>query len=435
MYEMKSKQAGLSTVFVWWLVAGMTAFCAEQETDKTINEAITLALENNGTLRAAALEIERAAVRLRWAGRLQRPELSLGISDDALGEGEGEGAFEIGFNQAFPITSRLRMEKDLRAFQLELAEKELAGRRRLLANEVVQSAIRLSVGRHEVAQQQRLVDLNQEIVDFLIIQLDRGETSALDVAQARMNGAAIKQHIRGGEAVVRQRTLELNRLMGLKAPQPFVVSYDLGLPADAPGSRQALAEILSDRPDYQLAVAKIQEASLSAALAQTERWDDVSVGLSVERESATDAPDGLEENTLLGLSVSIPLPFGGKGKEASALAAVDEKLAEAEVETLRFLIESEYEEAFLRRLDAYQLASEISGELLGLAEANFDDLRKAYEQGQAELLQVQKAQEQLLEFKSIELEALAAYHAADAHMRFVTGEILNEQDLRASNGE
>ena len=60
--------------------------------------------------------------------------------------------------------------------------------------------------------------------------------------------------------------------------------------------------------------------------------------------------------------------------------------------------------------------------MLTLAEENFSEFQKAYQQGQASLLQVQRAQEQQLELEAAAVEAIAEYYRADAQLRFVTGD-------------
>ena len=73
------------------------------------------------------------------------------------------------------------------------------------------------------------------------------------------------------------------------------------------------------------------------------------------------------------------------------------------------------------RLDAWELAREASGEILALAEKNLDEFRDAYQKGQSSLLQVQRAQEQILEVRSAATQFVGDYHRAAAQVRFVTG--------------
>ena len=80
----------------------------------TRDAAILEAVTKNPELGVAMIEIARAKSRLRWAGKLDNPELELSGSTDQLGANEGESTAEIALSQRFPITSRLRDEKNVR---------------------------------------------------------------------------------------------------------------------------------------------------------------------------------------------------------------------------------------------------------------------------------------------------------------------------------
>ena len=393
-----------------------------EESALSVDEAIRVAFKNNRDLKLANMEKMRAETRFRWAGRLDNPQLDISINDDFAGEEEGEGTYSIAFSQAFPLTSRLNDAKKLSEFKLTLAEVEIAESRRAVAKDVEQSIIRLAVSLHEQNQLDALIKLNQEIIDFLQLQVSRGESSALEVVQATINGNTIKQKVRAAEAEQRGLKLMLNQVMGLEPDANVQVKYSLLLPDETPNQRIPVDQLLSQRPDYLLSLAKVSEADLVIALEHANRCEDIALSLFVDRESATDEPSGLEENTLIGMGVSIPLPFWKRNREAIELAAIDRMAAEQSIDALQFQIRSEYEEAFQLSLDSYTLAKSIAEDLLSLAEQNFADLRLAYEQGQASLLRVQLAQEKLIELKSIELDAIAAYHHAASKTRYVSGD-------------
>jgi cobalt-zinc-cadmium efflux system outer membrane protein len=399
-----------------------TGMANAEEGPLSLDEAIRVALTNNRDLKLASMEKQRAEVRFRWAGRLENPKLDISVNGDFVGEAEGEGTYSVAFSQAFPLTSRLNDAKKLSEFQLTMADAEIAESRRSVAMGVEQAIIQLAVSRHEQKQLDALIKLNQEIVDFLQLQVSRGESSALEVVQATINGNSIKQKVRAAEAEQRGLKLMLNRAMGLEPDTRVQIEFSLSLPDETPNQRISVDQLLGKRPDYLLSLAKVSEADFVIELEHANRWEDISLSLFADRESATDEPSGLEENTLLGIGVSIPLPFWKRNREAIELAAIDRIAAEQRIDTLQFRIRSEYEEAFQLGLDSYTLAKSIAGDLLSLAEQNFLDLRLAYEQGQASLLRVQLAQEKLIELKSIELDAIAAYHHAASKTRYVSGD-------------
>ncbi|MGL5020239.1 MAG: hypothetical protein ACRDBP_19035, partial [Luteolibacter sp.] len=69
----------------------------------------------NPDLAAARLRIQEALGRANHAGRLANPELETGVEHNPNFR---EGRFEIGFIQRFPITGRLRLEKEISLTEL-----------------------------------------------------------------------------------------------------------------------------------------------------------------------------------------------------------------------------------------------------------------------------------------------------------------------------
>ena len=384
--------------------------------------AVETAFANNRELRIAELEVKRAKAVLRWSGRLDNPEFELNYSDDGVGLDENEGVLEVAFSQRFPITSRLKDEKRLRGYQVVFAEAEIAERRRELAGEVDLAAVELMATRAVVARQRKLGVLNQEIVTFLGEQMAQGQVSKLDLTQARLTGRSIDQTIKALAAEEKVRALKLKQLMGIEPTRPVQLTDRLDLPGARPDTRIAAETIFGKRPDFVLALSRIDEAEASIALEKSRRWEDIAVRVFGERERAVDEPTGLERNTFLGVGISIPLPLRQRNQEGIERSLINRDAAEKSVEAARFHIRSEYEEAFQQRLANWALASEASGEVLSLAEENFSEFQKAYREGQASLIQVQRAQEQQLELETAAVQAIAEYYRADAQFRFVTGD-------------
>ena len=404
------------------LAASTLTLTAGEDVRVSRTSGIELAFQNNRELAIAELAVARAKAESRWSGRLDNPELELSISDDGVGLNENEGVFEVAFAQRFPITSRLKDEKRLRAQQIILAEAEIAERRRELAGEVDLAVIELLATRSLLERQRELLALNAKIVAFLDEQAAQGVVSKLDATQAKLTGRSLKQRITALEAQEVVQAAEVKQLIGLAPETHIVLDSGLRLPADGPGIRTAYEGIFRQRPDLVLALAKIDEADAALAFEQAKRWEDVSLRLFAERERAVDEPTGLERNSLLGVGVSIPLPLRQRNQAGIEKAEIDRIDAEKSVDATRFHIRSEYEEAFQHRLANWKLAREASGEVLTLADENFAEYEKAYREGQASFLQVQRAQEQQLELQTAALEAVAEYYRSDARVRFVTGD-------------
>jgi len=386
------------------------------------SEAIAIALKNNPDLQVAELEIARANARVRWSGRLDNPELEITAADDTVGLGDDERTLEIAFSQSFPLTSRLHNETEVRRAQVLLAEAEIAEQRRQLAYQVDQACTLLMVSRAKLSVSQKLVQLNSEIVDFMRPLVEKGEASPLDVTQVELTNRSLQQNIGSLKNAERQQSLHLAKLLGIDPDIEVRIKRGLQLPLTQPTPpKLSNAELFRRRPDHLLTLARHDVAAAEALLADAGRWEDISVKLFVEREQAVDAPDGLERNTFTGIGVSIPLPIRQRNEEAIEQARIDTEAAEKSRAAREFNIRSEYEAALHAARDAHVLAAEASGTVIELAEKNLADFRSIYEQGQASLLQVQRAQEQLLELHNASLAFVEDYHLSEARLRFVTG--------------
>jgi len=400
------------------------------------SEAIAIALENNPELKVAELEIARANSRARWSGRLNNPELEVTAADDAIGLGDEERTLEVAFSQSFPLTSRLRDEKSVRRAQVLLAEAEIAERRRQLAYEVDQASTMLMVSRAKLSVSQKLVQLNTEIVDFMRPLVEKGEASPLDVTQVELTNRSLQQNIGSLKNAERQQALHLAKLLGIEPEIEVRIKRGLQLPLTQPTPpKLSNAELFRRRPDHLLTLARHDVAEAEALLADAGRWEDISLKVFVEREQAVDSPDGLEANTFTGIGVSIPLPIRQRNEDAIEQARIDIEAAEKSRTAREFNIRTEYEAALHAARDAHALAAQASGEVIELAEKNLAEFRTVYEQGQASLLQVQRAQEQLLELHNASLGFVEDYHLSEARLRFVTGNYPGIERPRTSPGK
>ena len=161
---------------------------AEQGLSLSVEEAIQMGLKNNRHHQIASLEIERARSKMRWAGMLSNPDLRISASDDFAGLDEGENELEITFSQKFPVTSRLREEKNLRKVEVWLAEAELAENRRKLAHEIHTLCVTILDDEVEARAHERLIQLNKEIVESLQRRARQGEVSPLEINQMKLRG-------------------------------------------------------------------------------------------------------------------------------------------------------------------------------------------------------------------------------------------------------
>ncbi len=385
------------------------------------DEAIAFSLKNNREIQLTTFEAQKARSRMHWSGRWENPELAMSLSNDHHGEREGEGSFDVALSQQFPLTARLSKERQLRRYQVVLADAEIAEKKRQIAGEVDRAFVAVLLTKEQALRQRKQVSLKAEKVRFLKKNLPTGQVSLLDVNQAVLEEQILRQEIAGKDAVVVQKMLALKNLLGMEPTQSLSLRGQLQLPAVAPRARTAESHILGQRPDYLLAIARVDEAEAAVILEKSKNWQDATVSVFVQRERVNDEPIGLVRNKIAGVGFSLPLPFRKKNESGRELAQIDREAAGKGVEAVRLRIRTEYEAAFQQRLSAWHVAKRGSGDLIDLANKNLGDIRNAYSQGQASYVQVKDAEEQLLKLQNDQFDSIAAYHTAEAEIRSITG--------------
>ena len=422
--KMKSIPRKQSTALCLCFVVGLiarTTILADEPISLTRGEAIETAIRNNLDLAVVGLDIDRAAARLHWAGRLSNPELHLAGTTDAWGLDEGEESFEIGVTQQFPLTSRLKKDRMVSQRQVDLARIEFRARQHELAYDVEKVWITLWAAERSEQFQRKLLDLNKEIVAFLTDRVQLGEVSPLDTVQASLNGNLLEQRLGISQAKVASTRSELQAVLGLAPGQSIQLAGDLTFPAEVPSSSLDLETVLGRRPDHAALLASRGLAQAQRELAETRRWDDVAVKVFVEQETSNDEPVGLEDNTLAGIGFSIPLPFRKQNGLDIEKAEIDQRKANRAIDAKRFEVGHSLAAAVATRKWAHRLAVAAGGEALSLAAKNLADLQAAQQSGLAGPLQVQQAQAQLLQLETSALELRQRFHLADAEVRFLSG--------------
>ncbi len=384
------------------LLPPFTAKAAEVKIPYTSVSSYTL--KHNPGLAAARLRIEEAKARFMGAGRLANPELGLEFRHD---DRFREGSFGIAFDQKFPITARLKLEKVVARKEVEAAELEIKDVERRLLAEVKPLAVKLLSLDQQRALRQQQADLALKLSDFASKRAQAGELSALDAAQAQVDAQRIL--LEGRQLDTERISLlgQIKPMLGVRDTDTLRITGSLPVMTSTPAKSS-----WERRPDYQLSMVKEQAAKSEIDLARSKKWEDWSAGAIFEGERSEDAPEGLERTPFFGVRLSIPLPIWNKneGQVAEKMAAA--RRAELETRALGYIIRSEVAAARAEMTAFAKLAAETRDKLLPLVIEQTDKLEKAYQSGQTDLMTVLRAREQRLQLEAAVLNATRDYHLA-----------------------
>ena len=403
----------LKSIFL--LLASLLATAHAGDLTFTLEGAVAQALRHHPELTVARLRLEEARGRLEQSGRLSNPELDLDFTRQTTGR---EGALEIGFLQRFPLTARLRHEKAVTRAELAAAQAETRDRERTLAAEVRAVAIKLLALDAQRALRARQLAASRELTAFLQKRAESGEASSIEVAQVELEARKIE--IESLQFSAQEAVLigELRPLLGLADPSKSIrIRGELSAPA-----KVAPANDAASRPDVQAAQARANAAHAAAAQQRASRWEDIGVGATYSRARTKDEPSSTETEQVVGLKVSIPLPFWNRnaGRIHEAEAAAARTVAEMEATQLRARAEAGAARDEMTALA--RLLAELDATLLPKAREVEEQLRNSYAAGLLPLTDVLRARTQSLDLQGQRLTALRDYHLARARYTAALGQ-------------
>lgn len=373
--------------------------------------AITISLSDIGSrvrashpsLTAARLSIAEAQGRLLGAGRLSNPEAGVSFTHDRRFD---EGTVGFSFDQKFPLTARLRLEKTLSKKLVTAAELEVLDMERKLIAEGQSLAVKLVSLEQQGVLRKQQTELAQKLSKFAVDRAAAGELSPLDAAQAQVDSQRL---LLEGRKIETERVSILGELrpkLGLAPEDSLIITgtlTEMTLPAKSTWQHRA---------DYQLSRLAEDAARTEVDLAKSRKWDDLTAGVMWEGERMEDAPNGLERTGFFGLRLSLPLPFWNSNQGEIAEKTASSQRVALETKALHSLIANETQAARNEMAAFASLARETKDKLLPLVIEQTSKLEKAYETGQTDLLTVLRAREQRLQLESAVLEATRDYHLA-----------------------
>lgn len=240
----------------WWKVYG----------DDDLNKLVVAATQSNPNLAIALANVKEARAIAGVVDADRGFQLGAGFGPTRIGNEQSastEYRAQLGFSYEVDLFGRLSDAS--RAAALDAQAQEAAYRSVLLAlqADVAQQYFTIRALDSETDVLQKTVELRQEALDLAKHRFDAGDTSELDVAQARTEWATTSAELEGVRRERAQRDHALAVLLG-QAPAQFtltvaplkapLVTVPAGLPSD----------LLERRPD--IAQAQRQMAAASSRI-------------------------------------------------------------------------------------------------------------------------------------------------------------------------
>lgn len=373
----------------------------------TIDEALRLALAVSPQMGAAEARLRAAQGGRQQAGVLPNPEIS--IEWENFG---GRRAYD-GFDQletTYGVSQRIEIggqrqarlqaaDADIQAVshRLDSARLEVA---RALRKAYIDAAAAAS---HEALAADRL-RLAGEVERAVAARVQAGREPPIQAAKAEINRRQAETAL--GQAR-RQETMARGHLALLVGRPADALKLDESwfahiVPAPSPVPTRA-----TDHPDLRWQEANLLRSEALLDVEDRRSIPDITVSAGVRRFR-----NSHETAFLAGISVPLPLFDGNQGAKARARA--ETAAAAAELAAARRDHEASLLNAQGAVLSARETVLALKADILPVAERAFTAADEGYRAGKFTYLDVLDAQRTLFEARAALIDALAAYHQADA---------------------
>ncbi|MES2595785.1 MAG: TolC family protein [Verrucomicrobiota bacterium] len=374
--------------------------------------AVTLTLSDIGprvrsshpSLIAARMAVEEARGRQLGAGRLSNPSVGLDSRNETY---LSPGQVVLSLDQSFPVTRRLRLEKQLTRQLVTAAELEVKDAERRLISDAQTLGVQILAIKQQRDLRQQQTNLASKLSEFVAGRAKAGELSALDAAQAQVDAQRLIVEARKLEGESRSLIGMLKPMLNLDPDDTLLISG--ALPEMAVPGKGANWVM---RADYQLAEAKLIASQTDIGLAKANKWEDVRAGIFAGPEYQNVTGSDRRTNGVIGFRFSLTLPFWNKNEGQVAEKTAAAERVRLEQSALAKQIRSDVENARKDMLTSYDLAHETRDKLLPLVIEQTGKLEKAYESGQTDLLTILRAREQRLQLEATALDAVRDFHIA-----------------------
>lgn len=393
----------------------------------TLEQAITLAVQDNKDLQAARYTVGQARARLLQAGLPANPRLDIATRNDRLFKNEGEYNTSIGLSQQFSVVGRLARQEDVARVDVALARAEIRQAELKLAGDVAAAYYRVLALNQQMKSRERLIDVDQKLLKATRDRFKAAEVSELDVNGAQLDLQRLEQERALLQSQRTTQLAQLNQFLGRTAAQSWEMDDTLPTTDQLPSLAEQQEDALATRPDLRFALLSADRAQADKALARAQRWEDWTVGVGLEQgRTVIDGGPPQGSSRAAGLSLSIPLPLvnNNRGRIAEAMAAADQ--AYARIDALKLGIGNEVASAYAEAVRLQQVLSEYQRGMMPVSERNVRLAQQGYNQGLVSIVEVVQAQRQQGELNGAYLNTLDQYLQALSRLRTASGAYLRD---------
>ena len=402
----------------------------------TADEAVALALENNGELQAFRKEVEASRAMVKQSGLRANPKLNTSGAKQIGGADNNQMAevmlpLELGGRRSARIAVAQK-ELEIREFQLANQERLLAADVRLKFGEALAAVKKLDVT-------EKTLDVAKQGFGLVEARVTEGKIAPLEKNIFLVEVNRFQSIRETYEAKVYAALFELRNMIGMKPEDPLRLRGNFtGLIAPAISTSDSTDNALRDRPDLQGARAVEELATAKIEQARSEGRTDASIRSGYQRMNSSFPLSGYDDHGVLvpihdvfqffTFGVEIDLPVRNRNQEAVKAATFERDAATLRAEFGELTVRREVAAASARYNRAARALTIFQNGVRDQANANLQVIWQTYELGARSLLDYIAEERRFLDIENELIDAeLETYTANIEIMKAVNAPELTKK--------
>lgn len=325
-----------SPVGKWLLVSGVIALTsahlkaegANGETEAVgLNSLVSEILAKNPEIQFYKEAITGARAGVRYSSQWNDPELSFDVGYKKLRDSDGskisDGAiWQVSVTQVFEWPGRISLRKAIAQRDVEMAELGVAQFENALSARAKTLAFGLYAANTKASAIREVADRFKSLKETFLVRDPGGVAPLLETRVIESNELSLQRRATEAELAVQSALIELNLLRGAEVNAPIKVRAPAFRFKDVPEAGTLLSAARAYNYDYRIRQVELEQQGYAVDLARNERYPSIAVGpyLSMDRVG--------EKETVIGLTVSLPLPLTDKTSSAVDIAQSKRRQAE-----------------------------------------------------------------------------------------------------------
>jgi cobalt-zinc-cadmium efflux system outer membrane protein len=393
----------------------------------TLTKIVRRTFENNGELKIARLEVDKARARLTQARLRSNPTLEIEQTTGRFTGSPGDGELSAGFSLPIDIYGQRGRRISLAEAEITLKEAEVVARQRDLANQVFGSYAEALAALKELSTLEDLLELDTETARIVQMRVNEGESPPLELNLLQTEVERLRSRRQLVEGKLQAAISKLKFYAGIPYDQPLKLREEIttaAFPQLPLSIETGISVALRSRPEIRLAELEESLASAGLRLIRSQSKPDLTAYTRyTQGRAGFDDPRGefFQRDRSLTFGVAIGIPIFNRNQGAKAEAEIAIRQAKERRAFAEAVIKSEVSSAFQRIEAATRALNTLETAVLPRSRQNIETIRQVYQIGEMKITDLIAEQRRLLDANRDLTETLTERYRAQADLFIALG--------------